>query len=68
MPQKNTSIANIEAADIVTLQNTFAEHGNEVEEIISKKPPFIVRWGTLFFFILLLMIGAISWLFNTLIL
>lgn len=52
---------NLEATDILTVKNNFAEHGNEVEEIISKKPPFIVRWGTLFFFILLIMIGMISW-------
>ncbi|HEY5462603.1 MAG TPA: HlyD family efflux transporter periplasmic adaptor subunit [Hanamia sp.] len=41
--------------------NTFAEHGNEIEEIISNKPPYIVRWGTVYFFLLLLMLGLISW-------
>ncbi len=61
MSEKNTSIANIEAADVLTVKNNFADHGSEVEEIISKKPPFIVRWGTLFFFVLLLLIGLISW-------
>ena len=42
-------------------QNTFAEHGNEIEEIISKQPPFIVRWGTVYFFFLLVSVGIISW-------
>lgn len=43
------------------LRNTFADHSNEIEEIISKKPPFIVRWGTVYFFILLLFLGLICW-------
>jgi len=42
-------------------QHTFAEHGNEIEEIISKQPPFIVRWGTVYFFFLLVLVGIISW-------
>lgn len=42
-------------------QNHFAEHGNEIEEIISKQPPFIVRWGTVYFFFLLVLVGIISW-------
>jgi len=45
----------------LALKNTFAEHGYEIDEIISKKPPFIVRWGTVFLFILLLFIIGISW-------
>ncbi len=60
MPQ-DINIPGLETSDILTMENTFAEHGNEVDEIISKKPPFIVRWGTLFFVILLLIIGLISW-------
>ena len=47
--------------DIVVMKNTFADHGNEMEEIISKKPPFIVRWGTVFFLFMLLLIGFIFW-------
>ncbi len=43
------------------LNNTFSDHSNEIDEIISNKPPFIVRWGTVFFFFLLLLIGLISW-------
>lgn len=41
--------------------NTFSEHGNEIEEIISKKPQYFVRWGTLYFFLLLFLIGLICW-------
>ena len=47
--------------DVFVKKNTFSDHGNEIEEIISKKPPFIVRWGTLFLFLLLIFIGIISW-------
>ena len=46
---------------VFTIKNTFSEHGNEIEEIISKKLPFIVRWGTVYFFFLLALIGLISW-------
>ena len=42
-------------------RNTFSEHGNEIEEIIATTPPYIVRWGTVYFFILLLALGLISW-------
>lgn len=44
-----------------SLRNSFSEHGNEIEEVISKKPPFIVRWGTMFLFLLLIFIGIVSW-------
>lgn len=47
---------------VFVIKNTFSDHSNEIEEIISKKPPFIVRWGTVFFFFLLLLIGMICWL------
>ncbi len=43
------------------MKNTFSEHGNEIEEIISNKPPLIVRWGTVYFFFLLVLISCISW-------
>jgi biotin carboxyl carrier protein len=33
-----------------------------VEEIISNRPTLLVRWGTLFFFSFLVLIGIISWL------
>ena len=47
--------------NVFVLKNTFSEHGNEIQEIISNKPPFIVRWGTVYFFFVLVLIGLISW-------
>lgn len=47
--------------DVFVMKNTFSNHGNEIEEIISKKPPLIVRWGTVYFFFVLIGIGLISW-------
>ena len=35
--------------------------GNEITELISNKPPAIVRWGTLYFFILIFFIGILAW-------
>ena len=49
MLEKNINISEFETDDAFIVENDFSEHGNEVEEIISKKPPFIVRWGTTFF-------------------
>lgn len=46
---------------VFAMKNTFSDHGNEIEEIISNKPPVIVRWGTVYFFCLLLLIGLICW-------
>ena len=43
------------------MKNTFSSHGNEIEEIISNKPPLIVRWGTVYFLLVLVGIGLISW-------
>ncbi|MGG9960285.1 hypothetical protein [Ferruginibacter sp. SUN106] len=47
--------------NIFVTKNTFSEHGNEIEEIISNKPPSIVRWGTVYFLILLLLLAAVCW-------
>ena len=47
--------------DVLVMKNTFAEHGNEIEDIISNKLPFMVRWGTVYFFFLLMLIGLICW-------
>ena len=57
----STSATIAATEDVVAMKNTFSTHGNEIEEIISRKPPFIARWGTLFLFILLVFIGIISW-------
>jgi HlyD family secretion protein len=42
-------------------KNTFSIYGSEVEEIISHRPPWIIRWGTVLFFFFLLVIGVICW-------
>lgn len=47
--------------NVFTLKNTFADHGNEIDEIISKKPPVLVRWGTAYFFVMLLLLALITW-------
>ena len=47
--------------DVFVMKNTFANHGNEIEEIISNKPPLIVRWGTVYFSFVLMGLGLISW-------
>ncbi len=41
--------------------NTFAEHGYEIEEIISNRPPLIVRWGTVYFLLVLLFLCLVCW-------
>jgi len=43
------------------LKNSFPEHGLEIEEIISKKPTHLVRWGTLYLFLFILFVGLICW-------
>lgn len=45
----------------VVLKNTFSDHGNEIEEIISRKPPFLVRWGISVLFLISLALLGISW-------
>ncbi len=47
--------------NVPEMKNTFSEHGNEIEEIISNKLPSIVRWGTVYFLLLLLMLAFICW-------
>lgn len=47
--------------DEFLIKNTFSNHGNELEEIISNKPPLIVRWGTVYFFFILAGLTLISW-------
>lgn len=47
--------------NVFEMKNTFADHGNEIDEIISKKPPFVVRWGISILFLIFLGLLAISW-------
>lgn len=46
---------------VPVINDVFFDPGNEIEEIISNKPAVIVRWGTVFFFFLLILIGVICW-------
>jgi Cation efflux system protein CusB domain 1 len=48
-------------ADAVTLADNYSGHGIEIEEIISNRPPHIVRWGTVYFSLVLLLILFICW-------
>ncbi len=43
------------------MKNTFGDHGNEIDEIISRKVPFIVRWGTVLFLLLFMLLALICW-------
>lgn len=40
---------------------SFAEYGNEIEDIMSNRIPPVIRWGTVYFSLLLLLAGSISW-------
>jgi multidrug efflux pump subunit AcrA (membrane-fusion protein) len=46
---------------ILIAKNVFAEHGNAIDDIISNKLPFIVRWGTVLFLFLLVVLSSICW-------
>ena len=43
------------SSDILPLRS------NEVQEFISRKPNFFIRWGILLFFIVLILMGVICW-------
>jgi len=45
-------------------RNPFPEqgHGEEIGEIVSKRPPFIVVWGTVIFLAFLVLIAIVCWL------
>ena len=47
--------------NIFSLKNAFSEHGNEIDEIISNRPPAIVRFGTVYFLFILLFLVLICW-------
>jgi biotin carboxyl carrier protein len=48
----------------IQLKNITHDHGQEIEEIISHKLPLMVRWGTLFFFIFLLLLVIAGWIIS----
>lgn len=60
MPQSN-NIAQPSENFSLKIKNSFTEHGNEIDEVISKKPHFMVRWGTFIIFIVLILIVIVSW-------
>lgn len=43
------------------IANISTMYGSEVEEIISRQPSFIVRWGTTMFFAIILILVACTW-------
>lgn len=47
--------------DVRKRKNTFTEHSNEIDDIISKRPPFFVRWGIPIFLALLLLLITTTW-------
>lgn len=46
---------------VLASKNTFNQYGEEIEDIISKRPPFLVRWGIVIFSVLLCGLGMICW-------
>lgn len=46
---------------ILHIKNTFSNHGDEIEEIISNRAPFIVRYGIVIFSIFLLILFSLTW-------
>ncbi len=50
------------AAPSVGSINRLEELSAEIEEIISDKPPLIVRWGTVYLSFFLFMLGLICWI------
>lgn len=57
----NKPISSLPPQEWLEEESAASRSPNEINDIISKRPPFIVRWGiTIFFFILLTMVAA-SW-------
>lgn len=42
-------------------KENFVAFGDEITEVISARPPFLVRWGILLLFLVLLSAAAVSW-------
>lgn len=43
------------------LAETLHLRSNEVQEFISRKPNFFIRWGTVMFFLILVLMGTVCW-------
>jgi multidrug efflux pump subunit AcrA (membrane-fusion protein) len=52
---------NGKSQSVPILKNSFGETESEIQQIISARPPFIVRWGTVFFFLLLVLLVTTCW-------
>jgi multidrug efflux pump subunit AcrA (membrane-fusion protein) len=49
------------AAPALKSRPAFTDYGSEIEEIISSRLPFIVQWGTVIFFFILVLMAVICW-------
>jgi multidrug efflux pump subunit AcrA (membrane-fusion protein) len=47
--------------NVFVMKNTFTDHGNEIDEIISNKPSFLIRWGISIFFLIIMFLLTITW-------
>jgi HlyD family secretion protein len=56
MPNNETSNDSVSV-----LSNILQLRSNEVQEFISRKPNFFIRWGILLFFIVMILMGVICW-------
>ena len=61
METENTISKPVSPNPLNVSKNTFIEHGNEIEEIISKKIPSVVKWGTVYFLLILIFLTAACW-------
>ncbi len=50
-----------ENGNISGLSETLRLRSDEVQEFISRKPNFFIRWGTVLFFCILVVMGAVCW-------
>ncbi len=50
-----------ENGDISSLSETFHLRSDEVQEFISRKPNFFIRWGTVLFFFIIVIMAIVCW-------
>ncbi|MBX9783036.1 MAG: HlyD family secretion protein [Chitinophagaceae bacterium] len=50
-----------ENGSISGLSESFHLRSDEVQDFISRKPNFFIRWGTVLFFIILFLMGTVCW-------
>jgi multidrug resistance efflux pump len=54
-------LKNMENTEEVRDDNLLIFHGSEITEILSTKPPFLIKWGTLIFICFLLFFALVCW-------